>query len=170
MHANVDSVKIYFENCDALEFDAGDIGRFELNGIHTEYDGLSRSILKTVYAYTFYLEVFARGNSVYKQFDTEPIQKFDRIRQFDDITGVEIVYRDEAPEYFEIVYYEGEKNGLIVGPNMNQSSKVSGLGNLYIVIDPFSGLEEIFPPEYTENEQAVCLTKIRCARSVSCLE
>lgn len=170
MHDCVDSVKIYFENCDALEFDAKDIGRFELRGIHTDYEGISRAIRKTVYAHSFYLEVFEQGNGVYKQFDIEPIQKFERITKRNDISGVEIMYRDEEPEYFEIVYYEGNKNGDFVGQNMNQSSKISSLGNLYIVIDPLSDIDAIFSPEYTENNQAVYETKISCARSVMFFE
>lgn len=145
---------IGLENCEYITIPRNVIGRIIIDGIREKIQRVAcNSIASQKIADTVVIEIYKEGNTTYESFpqDDEPLI-FDRINQYDDITMIEVVYEDDTVDEF-YVKYDVEEDYL-GAPNTRQKSKISELGNLYLVIDD-EHFEKWFVDEDINNEEKV---------------
>ena len=145
---------ITFENCEHITIPRNVIGAITIDDIHEKVRRMaSNSITHHKVVDTVVIEIFKEGNTTYEYFPMDDsCMIFDRITQYDDITWIEVVYQDNTVDEF-CVKYEIEEEYL-GAPNTRQKSKISELGNLYLVIDdePF---EDWFSDDDINNKDRV---------------
>lgn len=139
------SIEFVFENCEFIEFDEKYIGRFSLKNITRS---IRRFAINTIEDFMdvgdVTIEIFSEGNEKYSCYGSDPAMKFERILQYDDITSIIVHYSDGSEEEFFVNYDEGEHEGELGAPNIFQSTMLSSLGNLYIVISSDFSVTELF--------------------------
>lgn len=159
-------INIIFENTESMSFTRLEIGEFHIENISTEIKRVaSNAISKIQHAKTVCIELFSEGDTQYMPFglfdgEDDAHTKFERIMQYDDITAIECHWTDGTVDTYYPHYDEGDCEGMLGADNICQISRLSSLGNLYIVIsDEINGkgsgaamLDKIFPKEVIEDE------------------
>lgn len=114
----VTQIDITFENCDYTVIAAEYISDMYISDLEFEivHDGLS--IWKKTYAKKIYLQ-FPFKSNVPVLYSGSLF--FDRVREWNDITSIEIYYDDNTSE---VCFVDWEDNGL--DENKNQMSKIVG--------------------------------------------
>lgn len=114
----VTQIDITFENCDYTIISAEYISDMYMSDFESKiiHDGIN--ILKKTYAKKIYLQFPFEGNV--------PILYggllfFDRVREWNDITSIEVYYDDNTSEVY---FVDWDENGL--GENKNQMSQIVG--------------------------------------------
>ena len=133
---NIKTLTFYLENCDYINIKGNTIGCFSMSGIHRE---IIRVAANAISAYNvadkIAIELFSEANVIYPSFGQEDDhfkQKvFERITEWSDITSIEIEFDDGTKEEY-LTDYDGDDE--IGSNNRNQTSYISGMGNLYLVI------------------------------------
>lgn len=146
----VKSITLVFENCERIVIPRRYIGIIYIEGINVEIARVAcNSISKVTSAGTIALEIFSEGNGEHKPFgipQSPPEKMFDRITECHDITAIDVTYEDDSYESFWTDYEAGSEDGL-GAPNIYEKTKVSDLGNLYVVISKNKDIENFFPDE-----------------------
>lgn len=157
---NLQSIEFQFENCEFFGFDAKYIGAFYLGDIRHEISRIAcNAICDMDVAYEFCAEIYAEGDGEYRLWRDETT-KFDRILAYDDITSVILKYDDDTEEELYLDYKEAEGEGGMLGAdNVNQSSKKSSLGNLYIVVHSYETVDSKFPDSEIEDADKIDFEK-----------
>ena len=76
--------------------------------------------------------------------------------EWNDITHINVVYEDGEEEYIAINYDEGLNEGKLGAENILQTSKLSGLGNLYLVISTGGeDIDKLFDVEEINDENTI---------------
>ena len=130
----IKSVEFVFENVESFSIDAKyfgvlDIGEFERRITRVASNCIGDSMI----AHKVLMEIFAEADGKYDSYGEENM-KFKRIMDWDDITHIEITYDDDTVESIAVEYDEGLNEGHLGASNVNQTSMLSYLGNLYICI------------------------------------
>lgn len=148
--------KIVFtlENCDTITIPGQYIGDICLKDFKTE---LSRQALNSIdkmdICEHFFIEIHKFANtSDYafsedsNSFKDDPYNKFDRLHKYHDITYITITlfdYKNKEYSYEYFVPYLEEREGVLGSPNIYQSSYISDLGHLYLLIDPELKIDDV---------------------------
>ena len=141
----INSIEFVFENCEFIEFDEKYIGRFSLDHITRSVRRIASNAIKDLTtANDVAIEIFSEGNEEYSCYGSTPAMKFERILRHNDITSIVVHYSDGFYEEFFVNYDEGEHDGKLGAPNIFQSTTLSNLGNLYIVISSDFSVTEMF--------------------------
>lgn len=137
------NIEFVFENCDYLDIDSKYIGMIRINEI---YESIRRTACNCIEKYKgtnlFFIEIFKSGNTLFKSFEKDESKetKFERLANFNDITSIVITFSDDSKEE----YYVDYNGAYCEESNVNQSSMISDIGNLYILItnpEKFSSVE-----------------------------
>lgn len=156
---DVKSIEFQFENCEGFSVDAKYIGTFWIGDIRRQVSRIACNVICDMnVAHEFYAEIYKEGDGEYATWG-DPMNKFNRILAYDDITSITLKYDDGTEEEYYLNYDEGKDEGILGADNINQSSKKSNLGNLYIVVDDTKIVDCIFPDDETEDEDAVDFAK-----------
>ncbi len=139
------SIEFVFENCEFIEFDAKYIGRFSLENITRSIRRIAVNAIKDITEVgDVVIEIFSEGNEDYSCYGSIPAKKFNRILRHNDITRIVVHYNDGSDGEFFVNYDEGAFEGKLGAPNIFQSTVLSSLGNLYIVISNDFSVTEMF--------------------------
>lgn len=147
MLKEVKRITIVLENCETMSIEKEHIGMMLIDDIHAEIARrASNSISKILCSDTVALELRKEANNVpYYPFGCDKTHSggiFGRLREYNDITAIEIEYDDGDTEGIYVAY---KSDGDHIGAeNCNQKSFLSNLGNLYIVIKDGKGIEDYF--------------------------
>ena len=149
---DVKYVEIILENCESIRLGKHCIGRFCITGIKSDISRIaSNCISKCIYADEVTMEILkiAKDEEYYPfgQKEFKDTNKIDRLSRYNDITGINITYTDKTEETIYVDYEEGEHEGELGAPNVNQKTYLSNLVNLYIVISKKKGIEDFFDLE-----------------------
>ena len=130
----IKSVCFVFENVESFSIDAKYFGVLTIGDFERRIERIaSNYISDSTIAHKILFEIFPEGDGEYDSYGKQE-RKFWRIREWDDITHIELTYDDDTVEYICVDYDEGLFAGNIGAPNVNQTSMISELGNLYICI------------------------------------
>ena len=126
----VKSIELVFENCEGLEIPKNRLGTVLIDNIGTHIKRVACNyISKSTSADLVFLEIF---NCKSKD------KALNRITQWNDITQIIMHYEDDSEETYFVDYVEPDGQENTVGaPNINQTTIVSTLGNIYILISFF---------------------------------
>ena len=161
MHDGLRSITFHLENCETITILRKWIGDFYLSGIDTIIERIGCNYIgKYKLAKKFAIEIFKGANKEkYAPFgiEGEETTKFKRLTTYADISQIELEFDDEEESYTYVINYQStEEEGSGLGSeNINQTSKISTLGHLYIVIEEGKTVEDIFPDAIVENKEAV---------------
>ena len=151
---NVKEICLVLENCDSITFPANVIGDFRIEKINEEVERIAiNCIAKVIYANSIFIEIYKDGNIEYAQFGflEDQIKKFERLKDSNDITSIEIKYEDDTVDSYFVDY--DESNDGLGAPNINEKTYISSYGNLYIVIDKEKELKDFVNLEEIEDEK-----------------
>ena len=142
----IKSVEFVFENVtsltiDAKYFDDIEIGEFERHVCRVA----SNSVSSYTVAKKMLFSIFAEADGDFFCYGQNEGKKFERILAWDDITSIEITYDDGEVETIYTDYDEWLYEGQLGANNVNQTSMLSELGNLYICIWAGHRVKEVFP-------------------------
>lgn len=143
---NLQSIEFQFENCEYFSIDAKYIGAFYVGDISHEVSRIAcNAICDMDVAHEFCAEIYEEGNDTYSSWG-DNLDKFNRILSYDDITSVTLKYDNGSEEelYLDYKVAAGEED-MLGANNVNQSSKKSKLGNLYIVVHSYKTVDSEFP-------------------------
>lgn len=147
--------KIVFglENLEVIEFDKRHIGNFLMEGISNSISRIACNFIAKMNTVSeVAIEIFSEANGQYQSF-VEDENNFKRLTTVRDITSITVVYEDDSEETFYVDYDEGEDDGKLGAENRNQTSKITELGNLYIVISKEKkGIYDYFDKEIINDE------------------
>lgn len=145
---NVKSITIGFENCETITIPRKHIGVIFIQDIKTEIVRVAcNAISKVVSANTVAIEIFSEGNVEYLPFGVSPSEMvFERINECHDITSIDVTYMDGSKETYWTDYESGDEEGL-GAPNIYEKTKISDLGNLYVVISKDKDIKDFFSDE-----------------------
>lgn len=147
----VRSIEIVFENCDCLTLKRNLLGGVYISGIHETIRRVaSNSLCKFKSADEIVLEVLPEAaEQDYCPFglEDEKAKKMKRLSQLNDITAVIIMYKNGSREYIYTDYDEGDQEGQLGAPNINQKIYMSPGKHLYIVIARGKEISDYFTEE-----------------------
>lgn len=152
---SIKSIQFVFENCESFSIDVRYFGSFELSDFYTTINRFGcNCIAKINYVDTVVLEIFSEGNKKYAPFgfSDDVTTYFDRLRAYNDITRIEIVYSDNTSEEF-YVDYEGDQF------NKYQKSYTNKFGDLYIVISKDKDIFDFFDEDEINDKDVVTFNK-----------
>ena len=155
------SIEFYFENCEYFDIDAKYFGEFYIGDIRREISRIACNAISDMdVAYEFKAEIYREGNGAYP-FCCAEKNKFERLLTYNDITSITLKY-DEGPDSELYLDYKEapEEEGMLGADNVNQSSKLSSLGNLYIVVHSYKTVDSEFPDDVIEDEDKIIFEKI----------
>jgi len=153
----VKELNIVFENCEEITIPKNVIGTLLIEKIHPVIQRIAcNSISKYYVADEIVMEIFKEGDIKYKPFGcSEEESTLKRLSQYADITGIEIVYKNGEKENLLVDYDEGENEGTLGAPNINEDIYVSELENIYIVISKDKKVKDYFDKERINDEKIV---------------
>ena len=160
---NVKYIELVFENCEEVRIDEKYIGYMAITDFGEEIVRVAiNSICKIRAADEVALEIFSEANGPFISYGKDQgITIFDRITEWNDITHINVVYEDGEEEYIAINYDEGLNEGKLGAENILQTSKLSDLGNLYLVISTGGeDIDKLFDAEEINDENTINTRKL----------
>lgn len=144
-------IEFTFENCEHFSIDAKYFGALELTDFNTHIQRVaSNAITKMSCVGTVAMEIFSEGDGKYSCFGDEDLTKFERLRNWDDITALTVVYEDDSEEIYYVNYEEEYLPG---SPNVLQHSETNKFGDLYIIISKNKCFTDFFDDEEINNKE-----------------
>lgn len=148
----VKSIEFTFENCEYFSIDAKYFGALELTDFNTHIQRIASNVITKMNCVgTVAMEIFSEGDSKYSCFGDEELTKFERLKNWNDITALTVVYEDDSEETY-YVNYEEEDEDQLSSPNVLQRSKTNKFGDLYIIISESKCFTDFFDDEEINNE------------------
>lgn len=155
---NISHIKLVFDNCEEVRIDAKYIGTLAITGIKDEIVRVAcNAICGIRVADEVAVEIFSEANRPFVSFGADTgMSVFDRILEWNDITHIDVVYVDGEDEYISVNYDEGLDEGKLGAQNILQTSKLSGLGNLYLVISTEGAdIDKLFPTDRIDDKNTI---------------
>lgn len=146
-------IEFIFENCEHFSIDAKYFGALELTNFNTHIQRVaSNAITKMSCVGTVAMEIFSEGDGKYSCFGDEDLTKFERLKNWNDITALTVVYEDDSEETYYVNYEEEDENQL-GSPNVLQHSETNKFGDLYIIISESKCFTDFFDYEEINNKE-----------------
>lgn len=146
-------IRLGFENCEWMDFDATEIASIALEGITRN---IRRYAINEISEMTLcsecFIELIPHANREHLPFGgdgCEATTTFKRIMEFDDIVSVEVFYGDGSRENVHVPWDDATLGG---ENNLNQESYLSDLGALYIYISRRKSLRSIVDTEEVNDQ------------------
>lgn len=156
---NVKSIGFGFENCEYFNIDAKYFGILELTDFRIHIQRIAcNAILKMNCVDTVVMEIFSEGDNKYSSYG-EDVTKFKRLNMYNDITSITVVYDDNSEEDY-YVNYKDEVESQLGSPNVYQTTYMSKLGNIYIVISKDKGIFDYFNEEEINDKESIEFSKL----------
>ena len=156
----IKEIMFVFENCESIIIPANVIGELVIEDFTKNICRIAcNAFFKMETCHTFAMEIFKEGNVEVNPFDVEEYKTtvFERITEYNDITSIEVVYKDGTIEKYYVDYAsEGTHD---FEENLNQHSYISEAGNLYIVIAENKDIPDFFDKEAINDKEAIEFTK-----------
>ena len=148
----VESINIILENCEVIGINRQYVGAFYITDIKRTISRLAmNSISDTINSDEIFIQVSSKANDVSAYLTTwgdNTTKPFDRIRQHNDITAIEIVWENKTNEY---IYVDWGGNSDYT--NSNQTSAINETtGDLYIAVSENETVSEFFKVGLIEKE------------------
>jgi len=141
---SVKSVIFEFENFDSVTIESKNIGGFELNDITTIIRRMAgNAIIKYQSPKTFFVEIKSDANILENTENYGTRYVFDRLTQYKDITGIELIYEDGQTERY-LLPFDSNK---YYDDNKLESFKQNKFGDLYIAIGENFNVNDIITEE-----------------------
>ena len=137
MKKDIELIDLVFENCEHLELHKKYIRRLLISGIQNDY---AEKILIHIARAPFDAARHGKGLYLpYRMEGTFPV--FARVLEFDDITCIEVKYKDGSKRSFEVDYPEP------FADNPWQQSRICKDGSLIVLIGKDMKIEDYAPAE-----------------------
>lgn len=151
---SVKKIELVLENCEVIDV-TNATGDFFIDDVHIEVSRIaSNCIAKILKTKEFYIQLYKFGEFKFSSFgDTDPIT---RLKDYKDITSIELTYDDDLVESYYVDYDEGENEGALGADNINQKTYETE-NSLFILVsanktfDDFN-IEEVDADWYLEND------------------
>ena len=145
---HVKKVELVLENCEVIEFEPKHIYDFELNDIKEKVSRKAVNCIGVSKTANFVkMSIKKEGNRINKPFGIETEEQdtiFERLSLYNDITGICLTYSDDTEETYYVNYDEGDKEGVLGAPNINQDTYINEHGHFFITICPGKKVEDLF--------------------------
>lgn len=156
---SVKSIGFGFENCEYFNIDAKYFGTLELTDFRIDIQRVAcNAILKMNCVDTVIMEIFSEGDNKYSSYG-EDMTKFKRLNMYNDITSITVAYDNNSEEEY-YVNYKDEVEGQLGSPNVYQTTYMSKLGNIYIVISKDKGVFDCFNEEEINDKESIEFSKL----------
>ena len=139
------------ENCEVIEIEPKYFYDFTLEDIKEK---ISRKAVNCIgvskTAYKVLMSINKKADRINKPFGIEtpePDTIFERLKNYNDITGISLTYEDDTEETYYVNYDEGKREGEIGAPNINQDSYINEYGHLFITICSEKKVDDLFPDD-----------------------
>ena len=131
----IEKIDILFAVCDVFSFEADYIGSCYIGKFRREIvRDADNTISELNYADSVAFEIFSEADKTYvPAFSDEPRTFFERIQEHKDIERIVLYFDDGTSQSYEVDYDACAHT--IGSDNRNEKVYISGLGNLYVVIE-----------------------------------
>lgn len=149
---SVKTVEIVLENCEEIRLPIYVFGEFSFESFKESISRIANNaICKTVTANEIAIEIFSEANN-FKEASIlwDKCNIIERLYKYNDITQFNFIYEDGTEECILVDYYSS--TDALGAPNINQTSFLSDLGNLYIVISKNKTVHEVFGKEINDSD------------------
>ena len=154
----VTKIRVGFENLEYMEFEVNEIASLLINNIVTQVQRFAiNSVAEMFKCSEVFMELIPAANRKHCAFgveDEHTTTTFQRIREYDDITSIEVFYDDGTSKDVYVPWEDASGGGEV---NKYQSSYYSDNGALYIYINKdqvnvrsMLDLDEINDPNYAK--------------------
>lgn len=156
----VRALELHFENCESLRLETNVLGCVHLGKISKEISRIGcNCIAEQYFVMEVALEIFAEAEELSSWTECyDPDQfKLRRIEEYNDISCIKVFYEDGTDHVYYINY--NAETEMLGAPNVNQISRFSNLGNLYVVISEDRDFEYYFSDEKINDEEYMSFIK-----------
>ena len=151
---NIESVILYFENCESIEIEGRHIGELEIRGLKDVIKRHGSGIKNYRTCEDFIIEIHKDADKKYKSFGMISDQTlFVRLMNTRDITSITVKYDDGSIDDNIYVLYKEQENTF----SMNEYQHVyySIPHHLYIVCSKENKVSDYFDMHYINNTKAI---------------
>lgn len=143
-------IELVLENCEIIDI-TGAIGVFYMDGLSTK---IKRMFINSVSKYncveTVGIQLYRNGAFDGLLFDE--IDPIERLKNFKDITSIDITYDDDSQESYFVDYDEGSAEGMLGAENINQ--QFAELTNsVFILISAKEKIDESLLNSLSDDEE-----------------
>lgn len=161
----VKKLEFVFENCESMMIPIKFIGSMTINDISTKIERFACnyvSKMSTANEVVIFLNRAFKKINYYpfgKENFPNPIDPFNRIADYNDITCINVFYDDGTEENYYVDYVD-KVEGQLGSPNINQTTYISEKGNMVIKIGTKT-MESYLEQEDFDNidEMVDCLSR-----------
>lgn len=137
-------IEIILENCDEIRVNRENLGWFDMIGLNKEIHRItSNTIVETKSVSGILIHLLK--NFEYEDICGNKQSAFKRIKDFHDITAIDVYFDDGSHDYY-FVPYDDEEDDVLGTPNLNQK-EVEKNGQLYIFISKDNTLKDFIDEE-----------------------
>lgn len=135
----IKQIDIVLENCEVIRIPIEQVHYFNANNITNDiWLNVENDTLDTIFRTDEFDIILRQEANVelkqdYKNGIFEDCKVFDRLTRYRDITHIDFIFTDDTNLYLEVPYEE-ENPAIFGSPNLFQSSKMNGNGELEIII------------------------------------
>ena len=132
-------IDIVLENCEIIRIPIEQVSHFYANNITNDiWFNEDNDTLDTIFRTDEFNIILRQEANVelkqdYKNGIFEDCKIFDRLTRYRDITHIDFIFTDDTNLYLEVPYEE-ENPAVLGSPNLFQSSRMNGNGELEIII------------------------------------
>ena len=154
----VKKIELVLENCEVLEFEPKFFYECTLEDIKEKVRrDACNSISKIKSAGLIMLAINKEADRINKPFGAEfenPETIFERLTKYNDITSICLTFEDGIEERYYVNYDEGDKEGMLGAPNINQDSFINEHGHLFLTICADKKLKDLFDEDALKEDFA----------------
>lgn len=137
-------IEIVLENCDEIRVDRKYLGWFDMDGLTKGVHRIAcNAIAETQSAESVFIHLLK--DFEYKDICGEMQPAFKRIKDFHDITAIDVHFEDGSHDYY-FVPYDDEEEDVLGTPNLSQK-EIEKNGQLYIFISKKNKIEDFIDEE-----------------------
>ena len=153
---NIERIDLILENCEVVSIDRKYLGRFFIGNIVKEIRRIAcNAIDEIVTAKESYIEINRNSDTEQTNMLGKNYYPLERLRRYNDIAAVDIIYADGKTDYYYTDYDEGENENCSGAENINQKSKFNNFGDLYISIGESINIDEVFPDGDINDKESI---------------
>ena len=147
----IQEFEFIFENCESFKMDRKYIGGCYIDHI-TSYIGRNalNDLSEKIECGEVFFEFAHEGNELYSCWGGDGQYKFDRFKAWNDITAINVIYKDGTEKYILTPWEDVEGSDVV---NKYQSSAIAKNGDMFLLISITKDVLDVINPEELNRDE-----------------